>query len=211
MYVDEIPDSDMEDDQDCTDDDKDDSFPETPNSYPVHQPDKAESVQPEIKPDLVSELQEEDRKNAEDALLKVIADAKKLLNDNVIPPVEFTPFEDTLMNFVMLPCLKAKHYEFFGIPEGQTITEEIRFNLHNSLSDEQKTVLKREFLLYWMVQTLRIDKKSALLIEWVKYHFPDEMAEIEAFHDEEYQKQREVIQQQIDKIQSKDEELKEVA
>ena len=160
---------------------------------------------------MVSELHEEDRKNAENALLKVIADAKKLLNDNVIPPVEFTPFEDTLMNFVMLPCLKAKHYEFFGIPEGQTITEEIRFNLHNSLSDEQKTVLKREFLLYWMVQTLRIDKKSALLIEWVKYHFPDEMAEIEAFHDEEYQKQREVIQEQINKIQSENEKLKEVA
>ena len=91
------------------------------------------------------------------------------------------------------------------------ITDEIRFNLHNSLSDEQKTVLKREFLLYWMVQTLRIDKKSALLLEWVKYHFPDEMAEIEHFHNEEYQKQREVIQQQIEKIQSKDEELKEVA
>ena len=42
-------------------------------------------------------------------------------------------------------------------------------------------------------------------------HFPDEMAEIEAFHDEEYQKQREVIQEQINKIQSENEELKNVA
>jgi len=111
----------------------------------------------------------------------------------------------------MLPCLKPKHFEFFGIPEEQTITEEIRFNLHNSLSDEQRTVLKREFLLYWMVQTLRIDKKSALLLEWVKYHFPDEMAEIEHNRNDEYLKQREFIQQQIDKIQSIDEKQKEVA
>ena len=62
-----------------------------------------------------------------------------MLNDAIIPPVEFTPFEEALMNFVMLPCLKPKYYEFFGIPEGQTITDEIRFNLHNSLSDEQQT------------------------------------------------------------------------
>jgi hypothetical protein len=152
-----------------------------------------------------------DRKNREDTMLKVIVDAKKLLNDAIIPPVEFTPFEDTLMNFVMLPCLKAKHYEFFGIPQGQGITDEIRFNLHKSLSDEQKTVLKREFLLYWMVQTLRIDRKSDLLLEWVKYHFPDDMAEIEHTHNEEFLKQHEVIQEQIDKLCAKNEELKKVA
>jgi len=128
----------------------------------------------------------------EEALLKVIADAKKLLNDTVIPPVEFTPFEEALMNFVMLPCLKQKHYEFFGIPEGQAITEEIRLNLHNSLSEEQKTVLKREFLLYWMVQTLRIDKKSALLLELVKSYFPDEMDEIEHVHEVFTKKTKEI-------------------
>ena len=115
------------------------------------------------------------------------------------------------MNFVMLPCLKPKHYEFFGIPEGQGITDEIRFNLHNSLSDEQKTVLKREFLLYWLVQTLRIDRKSELLLELVKYHFPDDMAEIEHIHNEEYMEQHEVIQEQIDKLCANNEELKEVA
>jgi hemerythrin len=115
------------------------------------------------------------------------------------------------MNFVMLPCLKPKHYEFFGIPEGQTITEEIRFNLHNSMSDAQKNVLKREFLLYWMVQTLRIDKKSALLLEWVKFHFPDEMAEIEHVHNEEYQKQHEIIRAQIEKLLPENEELAQVA
>ena len=192
-------------------DEHDDSFPDLTDSSPVPQPVKAESATTAIKPDLLSMLQEKDRKNREDAMLKVIVDVKKLLNDAIIPPVEFTPFEESLMDFVMLPCLKPKYYEFFGIQEGQSITDEIRFNLHNSLNDEQKTVLKREFLLYWMVQTLRIEKKSALLLELVKHHFPDEMAEIEHNHNEEYMKQREVIQQQIDKIHSKDEELKEVA
>jgi len=192
-------------------DEENDTFSETPDIAPVYQPVVSENAQPEIKPDLLTVLQEKDRQNAEEALLKVIADAKKLLNDTVIPPVEFTPFEEALMNYVMLPCLKPKHYEFFGIPEGQSITENIRFDLHNALSDEQKTVLKREFLLYWMVQTLRIEKKSALLIELVKSYFPDEIAEIESIRNEEYMKQHEVIQAQIDKLMERNEELVEAA
>jgi hypothetical protein len=62
-----------------------------------------------------------------------------------------------------------------------------------------------------MVKTMRIDKKSALLLELVKYHFPDEMAEIEHVHNEEYMKQREVIQPQIDRLLAKNEELPQVA
>jgi len=50
-----------------------------------------------------------------------------------------------------------------------------------------------------------------MLLELVKYHFPDEMAEIEHVHNEEYLKQREVIQAQIDKLQAKNENLPKVA
>jgi hypothetical protein len=62
-----------------------------------------------------------------------------------------------------------------------------------------------------MVKTKDNDKKLALLLELVKYHFPDEMAEIEHVHNEEYLKQRELIQVQIDKLQAKNEELLQVA
>jgi hypothetical protein len=187
------------------------AIPKNPDSEQVRLPVKSESAPAEIKPDLLSVLQQKDSKNQEDAMLKVIADAKNLLRDAIIPPAEITPFEEELMNYIMLPCLEAKYYEFFGIPEGQTITEEIRLNLYSSLSDEQKMVLKREFLLYWMVKTNGIDKKSALLLEFVKYHFPDEMAEIEHTHNEEYLKKREDIQMQIDKLQENNEVLPQVA
>ena len=45
-----------------------------------------------------------------------------------------------------------------------------------------------------------INKKSALLISLAKQHFPVETAEIESFHNEEYQKKREEIQKQLDKL-----------
>jgi hypothetical protein len=62
-----------------------------------------------------------------------------------------------------------------------------------------------------MVKAKDVDQKSTMLLELVKYHFPDEMAEIEHTHNEEYMKQREVIQSQIDKLKAKNDELPQVA
>ena len=91
------------------------------------------------------------------------------------------------------------------------MTEEERVNLYSSLSDEHVNVLKRDFIIYALSQTPGVNKKSALLMEFVMYHFPDEMAAIEHEHNDEYQKKRQVIQDQIEKITSQNEELKKVA
>ena len=56
-----------------------------------------------------------------------------------------------------------------------------------------------------------IGKRAALLIELAKHHFPVEMAEIESIHNDEYLEKREVIREQIDKLQSEKEELQAVA
>jgi len=166
---------------------------------------------PSIKPDLMSMLEEKDRKNREEALCNVISDAKKLMKDTDIPPVELTPFEESLMYYLMLSGLDYRHYEFFGIPEGQGMTEDIRLNLYNSLSDEQKNTLKRDFLIGNMIQGTGISKRAALLVELAKYHFPDDMTVIEHDRNGEYLKKWEVIREQMDKIQPKSEELKEIA
>jgi len=62
-----------------------------------------------------------------------------------------------------------------------------------------------------MIQWTGITKRAALLVELAKYHFPDDMAVIEGTHNEEYMQKREVIREQMEKIQSKNEELPEVA
>ena len=160
---------------------------------------------------MISTLEEKDRKNREEALCKVIDDAKKLIRDYVIPPTEISPFEEELMYYVLLSHLDKKHYEFFGLIEEQIISEDDKLNLYSSLSDEQKNVLKRDFLIKNMINTSGINKKSALLIELVKYHFPDDLDGIEHTHNEEYLKKRQVIQEQIDKINSKTDDLKDVA
>ena len=164
-----------------------------------------------INPDLITKLEQKDRQNREEALCKVVDDAKKLIKEVIIPPAPITPFEDALMNYIMLPFLDMKHHEFFGLPDDRKMTEEERVNLYSSLSDEQVNVLKRDFIIYALSQTTGVNKKSALFIEFVSYHFPDEMAAIEHEQNEQYQKKHQVIQEQIDKIVSQSEELRKVA
>ena len=76
-------------------------IPKNADSERVRLPVKSESAPAEIKPDLLSLLQEKDAKNREDGMLKVIFDAKNLLKDAIIPPVKITPFEEKLLNFVI--------------------------------------------------------------------------------------------------------------
>jgi hypothetical protein len=170
-----------------------------------------ENRQVTIKPDLLSTLLEKDEKNREEALYKVIDDTRKLVKDTEIPPVEITPFEEALMYFVMLEHLDPRHFDFFGIVEGQIMTEDVKFGLYTTLNDEQKNVLKRDFIIKHMIQRNGISKRTALLIELAKLHFPDEVAAIEHEHNDEYMKKRQVIQEQVDKINAENEEFQEVA
>jgi ParB family chromosome partitioning protein len=165
----------------------------------------------EIKPDLMTTLEEKDRRNREEALCNVIEDTKILIRECDIPLSEITPFEDALLNYILLPYLNVRHNELFGISEERKMTVEERFEVYSVMTDEQKNVLKRDVVIHVMSQTSGVSKKSALLVELVKYHFPDEMASIEHTHNEEYQKKREVIREQMDKINAKNEDLQEVA
>jgi hypothetical protein len=171
----------------------------------------ADNTKADIKPDFITMLKKKDRENKEEALCMVIEDAKKLIREYDIPPSEITPFEDALMNYILLPNLNVRHNELFGISEERKMTEEERLELYSVMTDEQKNVLKRDVLIHVMSKTSGVNKNSALFLEFVKYHFPDEMAEIESAHNDDYQKKWEVIQAQIAKINSQSEDLQEVA
>ena len=163
------------------------------------------------KPDLKTTFDEKDKKNRDAAFCKVIEDAKKLVKSTDIPPTGITSYEESLIFYIMLSDLDAKHFELFGIPQGKGITEDDKLRLYNSLTEEQKNIVKRDFLIKNMVKTVGVSKKSALLLQWVTSHFPVEMEEIMQTHNSEYQSKRQVIQEQLDKIQPKTEELSQVA
>jgi ParB family chromosome partitioning protein len=186
--------------------------PQSPNEDDQNAPTASvENAETTIKPDLMTILQAQDRKNKEEALSNVIEEARVLIKDTDIPPVDITPFEETLLYFVMLSYLDHHRYDFFGIPEEQTLTEEVALGLYTELTDEQKNVLKRDFLIRHLIIRNGTSKRAALLIELAKHHFPDEMAEIENAHNDDYLEKWASIKEQMDKIPSESEDLKEVA
>ena len=185
-----------------------DNSSNNPENRSFHPTDDSQAT---IKPDLVSTLEQKSRKNREEAHCNVIEEAKRLIKNVDIPPSEITPFENTLINFILLPYLDVRHYDFFGLPKDRKMTEEDRIGLFSALTDTQQNILRRDFLIHVMTQTSGVNKKSALLTELVSYHFPEEMAEIEHAQNEEYLKKNQLIQEQIDKLKSKTEDLQEVA
>jgi ParB family chromosome partitioning protein len=192
--------------------------PENPENNPEHQvvqPVTAEAPDDNsttaIKPDLLATLEAKDRSNREDTLNKVIEDTRLLIRNTEIPLVSITPFEEALIIFVMLDYLDPRHYEFFGIIEGQTMTDDVKLGLYTALSEEQQNVLKRDFVLKHMIQRAGISKRSALLVELAKLHFSDELDVIENTHNEEYLKKRQVILEQMDKINASNEAMQKVA
>ena len=108
--------------------------------------------------------------------------------------------EDDLIHYIMLRNLDIRHYEMFGIDGHESLSDDEQIKLYGNLTPEQKNVLKRDFLMKDLLRASGISKKSALLISLAKHHFPVETAEIESFHNEEYQKKREEIQKQLDKL-----------
>jgi len=162
------------------------------------------------KSELMETLEQKDRKNKEEALCKVIDDIKKMIKEVYIQPSEITPFEDALINYVLLSFIDIKHYEYFGLSEERKMTEEEKVELYSNLTDEQKNIMKRDFLIHAMTHnTSGINKKSALLIEFVKHHFPEEVSIIENTHKEEYLKKWKPIKEQMDKINTEKEDLQE--
>ena len=185
--------------------------PQSPDDAPTVPTATVGNAHATIKPDLISTLQEKDRKNREEALEKVTEQAIKLVKDADIPTTEILPFEEALVDFVLLSILEKRYFDFFGIPEGQHLTEEVALGMYTALTQEQRNVLKRNLLVKYLTTKTGVSKRSALLVEFAKHHFPVEMAEIESIQNDEYLKKREVIQEQIDKLKSDKDELQAVA
>jgi hypothetical protein len=114
----------------------------------------------DIKPDLMTTLEEKDRRNREEALCNVIEDSKKLIRECDIPLSEITPFEDALLNYILLPYLNVRHNELFGISEERKMTVEEQFNMYSVMTDEQKHVLKRDVVIHVMSQTSGVRRQQ---------------------------------------------------
>jgi len=109
----------------------------------------------------------------------------------------FTIREQELLYFIMFSFLRKDNYGKFGIEAGQMLTDEEIIELMTFRSTEQENAMRRDFIIHFLSQTSGDCKKSKLLLEFARIHFPDKVAEITHQCNETYRKKHEKIEERI--------------
>lgn len=149
--------------------------------------------------DPIGKLQKQDKRNKEIAVEKIVDDTKKYIRDVEIPQSDFTDFEERLLYFIMLSDLKREHFgNFIENPKNKWyLDDEDKFSLFSNLTEEQKTVIRRDFIVKHISDTYGVSKKSLLMLEFVKLHFPDELSAIETQYNDVYNKRHARIEEKL--------------
>ena len=153
----------------------------------------------ETTPVTVKTLQERDKRFKQLSVEKIVADTKKVVRENDYPESPFTQYEDGMMYFIMLTKLQRKHYPLCGIKDQPIrLDEKQRMKIVAKLTDAQKTVIKRDFINYFLCEDAYGDNSaSKLLRDFANMHFPDQYGLAKATHEEEYQKRHERLDERI--------------
>ena len=153
----------------------------------------------ETAPVTIETLQERDKRFSPLAIEKIVADTKKIVRENDYPESPFTQYEDGMIYFAMLTQLQRKHFSLFGIKDQPfALDEKQRMKIVAKLTDAQKTVIKRDFIIHYLCENGYGDNNaSKLLRDFANMHFPDQYGLAKATHEEEYQKRHERLDERI--------------
>jgi ParB family chromosome partitioning protein len=154
--------------------------------------------------DPAQKLEQQDRRNREIAIEKIVDDTKHFIRQTEIPQSDFTEFEDKLLYFAMLETLNREHFALFlDNPQNRWhLTDEDKITIINNLTEEQKTVIRRDFLIKHLSDTFGTAKKSYLMLEFARLHFPEALAETESRYNEVYRKRHERITERLEALKN---------
>jgi ParB family chromosome partitioning protein len=168
-----------------------------------------EAQAPAGEADAVVKLEKQDMRNREIAVENIVDDTRKYIRETEIPQSDFTEFEDKLLYFAMLEDLKREHFALFTEDSDKWhLSDEEKIRIINGLTEEQKTIIRRDFLVKHLSDALGISKKSYLMLEFARLHFPEALAETESKYNEVYTKRHERITERLTALKS---EVQEVA
>ena len=153
----------------------------------------------ETAPVTIEILQERDKRFKQLSTEKIVADTKKIVRENDYPESPFTQYEDGMLYFIMLTKLQRKHYPLCGIKDQpMPLDEKQRMKIVAKLTDAQRTVIKRDFIIHSLCEGGYGDNSaSKLLRDFANMHFPDQYGLVKATHEEEYQKRHERLEERI--------------
>ena len=162
--------------------------------------------------DTAQKLKQQDRRNKEIAVENIVDDTKRYILETEIPQSDFTELEDMMLYFVMLDDLKREHLGLFiDNPQDKWhLNDEEKMFIINHLTEEQMTVIRRDFLVKHLSNTYGTSKKSYLMLEFARLHFPETLTETENKYNEVYQKRHQRITERLEALNAGKPELEKV-
>jgi ParB family chromosome partitioning protein len=172
-------------------------------------PENSENAEVQATANPAEKLQAQDKRNKEIAVENIVEDTRQLIRKSEIPQSDFTEMEDGFLYFAMLSDLKREHFPLFleNTQNKWLLTDEDKILIVNNLTEEQKTVIRRDFLIKHLSDTYGIAKKSYLMLEFARLHFPAEVSTTETKYNDIYNKRHERITEKLNALQ----EVSEVA
>jgi ParB family chromosome partitioning protein len=101
----------------------------------------------------------------------------------------------------MLSSLRKENFAKFGFNAQTRLTDEEKAGAIASLTDEQKDVIRRDFIVKHLSDTSGDSKQSHLLLEFAELHFPDKVKQIKEQYNEVYKKRHIRIEERIRELQ----------
>jgi ParB family chromosome partitioning protein len=157
-------------------------------------------------------LESRDKRNKEIAVENIVDETKKFIRETEIPQSDFTEFEYRMLYFVMLDDLKREHFTLFldSSQEKRHLTDDDKITIINNLTEEQMTLIRRDFLVKHLSNTYGTAKKSYLMLEFARLHFPETLAETENRYNEVYQKRHKRITERLEALTAVKPETEEI-
>ena len=98
----------------------------------------------------------------------------------------------------MLGSLRREHLAAVGFPEAYYLTSEQKISVINALTDEQRDLITRDFLVKSLTSDIGFDKTGKqLLMEFAALHHKEKYEVVKAQFDEEYTKRNDRLDERI--------------
>ncbi|MFR9592203.1 MAG: hypothetical protein SNG27_07390, partial [Rikenellaceae bacterium] len=102
---------------------------------------------------------------------KSIDEVGKLVATFDVAQGDFSSLEEQITYFGMLTSLRPENYEKVGLgDEVKYLTDKNRFEIVQSLTDEKKCIIKRDFILSKLRTAYRGNYTAVMLNEYAKQH-----------------------------------------
>ncbi|MFI3290126.1 MAG: ParB/RepB/Spo0J family partition protein [Rikenellaceae bacterium] len=147
-------------------------------------------------------LQNQDKRNKEIATEKSIAEIKDLVKGLDVTQGDFSAFEEQITYFAMAKALRSEHFAMVGFEDKHYLTDEDRWTLVYNLTDEKRTIIKRDYIISTLSDAQRGNYTAVMLLGYAEQHAEERVKEIQETHNEVYEKRHERIMEKIAVIEN---------